>query len=269
MQIRRGIHGAVAALAIALLAPTAAHAQFSAISVGNVLENAPIFTPSALVLDRGGVSVRGGFLYAAFDDFSVDVTNPSLTELFGQFAYGVSDALTLGAFVPYLRASADVPGSSETLTGLGDIGLFGQGQFWRSGDGLTKAAAFVDLTLPTASGDFDQPNEPTDVGIGAAVSHDVGATGLHGSAEYTFETGDFGVNVLSLTGAAVFTAGEKTRVSGEVEVDVPEEGDTQATLAGGVRILATPTVFIDVGALAPVTDNLLSAALVAAVSWTR
>lgn len=278
---------AVAALALALVLPTGARAQFSAIATGNILENAPVFTPSALVLDQGGVSVGAAGAYFIFDTEELfgpgNDGDASAALLQGGLAYGLTDMITVGAAVPWITSSAEFDGFENDVSGLGDIVLFGTAQLWRSGDDRTKLAAIADVELPTANDDFflgedsdlEVERDPS-FSIGGAVSHAADRASLHGSVAYA-KTGDIeiegiqgeGGSSVDLSGAAVFTASDAVRISAEALVEVPDEGDTAATLGGALRYTASPNLFVDAGVLFPVTESVIDAAIVVGFTWVR
>lgn len=272
-----------------LLTPGRADAQFTTISVGNIRENAPIFTESAVVLQRGGISIGGygawfmvdeeEFLGELADD--VDVT---AYQLGGAIAFGVTDAITVGATLPYFNLSL----GEEDLNGILDLDVFARARLWSSANQATKLAALASVILPTASEDFvgEDVDRSASFSIGGAVTHDARRASLHGSVEYlfageeSFEDVDFeGTDVLSFSGAAVFSAADNLRLIGEFDVDILQsddgfedeldEEDTFTSIAGGLRYLASPNLFIDGGVLVPLTQDEITAVLLAGVTWTR
>lgn len=281
---RRAAGPAIAALALALATPGGARAQFSAIgavSTGNILGDAPIFSQSALVLDRGGVSVGGNGLFVGFDEEEVGLTegvDVSAFQLSGGLAFGLTDRLTVGITVPWARATAEFEGEEEDASGLLDTDIYGRYQFWRSADERTRLAGLAGVTLKTASGDFEVEglDEDPDFDVGAAVSHALDRATLHGAVGYTlagggeFEGVEFeGVDVLSVSGAAVFAASETFKASGEVGVDVPDEGDTAFSIAGGLRYLASSNLFLDAGIILPVSESAVTYGALLGLTWTR
>lgn len=275
---------ALAVLILGLALPGAARAQFSsigAVGTGNILENAPIFTESALVHEQGGVSLGVNGLYVGFDEEEIGLSDDfdvSATQLLFGLAFGVTDRITVGATVPWARATVEFDGEEEDASGLLDTEVFARAQLWRSADDRTKLAGLGSVTLKTASGDFEEEDleEDPDFAVGAAVSHALDQASLHGSLSYTFAGGaEFqgveveGNDVLGLTAAAVFSATEKLKASGEVAIGLPDEGDTSASLAGGLRYTASPNLFIDGGILLPVSGNLVSFGALLGLTWVR
>lgn len=274
------IAGVVTIAAVAL--PAAARAQFSAISAvrtGNILESAPIFSPSALVLPRGGVSVGGNALWVAYDEDAFEGADVSGAQLSGGVAFGLTDRITVGAAIPWASVTAEAGGEKADASGLLDLSVFGRARLWTSPGGRTDLAALASVTVPTASGDFDVEgvDRGSDVTLGGAATHRLERGSLHGSVSYTI-AGDVDVegigsvsgnDVVGLTGAVVYPAAEAVSITGEVGVAVPDEGDTAASLAGGVRWLATPGVFVDAGALVPLSESAVSAAFLVGLTWSR
>jgi len=283
--------GFAAATCLAFLAPATASAQLSPISTGNILEGAPIFGPSALVLPRGGLSLGSDFHYILIDeneflgdDADVDIHAIQAT---GNVAFGVTDRIMVGANVPYGRFSAESGGEEESESGLLDIDVFAVAQLFRTADTRTMLSGFFDVALPTTDNDFfgsdiEVDRDPS-YSVGAAVTHRASRASLHGSAAYliggnaTFETdlATFeieGQDAVRVTGAALFGLADRVRADGEVLVHIPvgdAEGDTETTVAGGLRFLATTDLFFDAGVSVPVSDSVISAGLLLGATWTR
>jgi hypothetical protein len=304
MRPLRLLHAAtLAVICLALLAPSRAHGQFAAVTAGNIRENAPIFTESAVVHDRGGASLGAAFLWIVFDDveflgedLGIDITAWAAA-VGGSF--GVTDRITLGAFVPYQSFSVDGTELDEffDVSGFGDVEVFGRGQLWRSADSRSSLTALASVTLPTADEEFFTSGESVsierspDFSLGGAIAHDAGRASLHGSIEYTFagdlsvccslngeaqEIENDGVDVLSLGAAAVFAATHRIRLIGEVQLDsfrtddeVQGDDDTETALGAGIRLLPTPHFILDAGAFFPVTEDTIDAVLLIGASWVR
>ncbi len=280
----RAARPALAVLMLGLALPGAARAQFSAISAvgtGNILENAPVFTASALVLEQGRVSVGVNGLYLGFDEEELGFTEGvdiSAIQLSAGLAFGVTDWLTVGAAVPWARATAEFEGEEDDASGLLDTEIFARARLWRSADDRTKLAGLGAMTLKTASGDFETEDfdEDPDFQVGAAVTHALDRASLHGSLSYILAGGgEFegleidGNNALDFTAATVFSASEKLKASGEVSIVVPDEGDTATTLAGGLRYLASQNLYVDGGILLPISESALSLGALIGLTWVK
>ncbi len=295
-------NGRILALSIALatglafLVPATASAQLSPISTGNILEGAPIFSPSALVLDRGGISVGGDFHYIMIDegefsgddDADIDINAIQAT---GNVAFGVTDRIMVGANVPWGRISAEGGGEEDSQSGLLDIDVFALAQLFRTANGRTMVSGYLDAVLPTTDDgffeflfgpDIEVDRDPS-YAVGAALTHQASRASLHGSASYymggdaTLESGGLsfeaeGSDAVRVTGAALFGLADRVRADGEVLIDIPiddDEADTETTLAGGLRYLATPNLFVDGGVTVPVSDSFITAGLLLSATWTR
>ena len=138
------------------------------------------------------------------DVHSVD----SLLNLNANFAYGLTDDLTIGLSVPYVDRSnireahhdmgmgeAELAGDSS---GLGDMNLFGQYRFYQSD--MQDVAMLVGIKTPTGDtsereiegGLFEAEQQPGsgswDPFIGLAYNRNFGKFGFSGNVLYTFVT---------------------------------------------------------------------------------
>lgn len=298
MQRNRGIFALSIALitCLAFLAPAPASAQFSPIVTGNILEGAPIFSPSALVLDQGGISAGGDFHYIMIDeaeftgdeDADVDISAIQAT---ANLAFGVTDRITVGANVPWSRVSAEAGGEEESQSGLLDIDVYALAQLFRTANGRTMLSGSFDVLLPTTDDGFfeflfgsgaEVDRDPS-YAVGAALTHQASRASLHGSASYymggdaTLETSSLtfeleGAKAVRVTGAALVDLAQRVKADGEVLVSFPiddDEAETQTTIAGGLRYVATPSLFVDGGVSVPVSDSIISATLLLGLTWTR
>lgn len=288
---------AIAALAIALLAPERAEAQFSALGGRNIRANAPMFTESAVVHEAGGFSAGAYFAWFLLDEDEFfgegaeDVSISAFETGFGA-VFGVTDRITLGATVPYLSTSIEAGGEDSDVSGIGDLDIFGRAQLWNSANGATRLAALGTVTLATADDGFFEDEFEIEVDrspsyrLGGGVSHDAGRASVHGSVQYTF-AGDVevegfeadGTDVLSFTGAGVVEARPGLLLIAEAQVDsyrVEDEGDlieddddTETTVAAGVRWSASPNLFLDGAVGLPLSDDTVTAVLIAGLTWMR
>src|SRR5215217_9540752 len=98
---------------------------------------AAIFTQSAFVAPKGavGFGLQAIGARSSADEGGVDVTATG-SQMAVSGYYGVTDRLSLGAYVPYTRLSLDVDGESASESGLGDAGVFAR--FAAFQDGTTR-----------------------------------------------------------------------------------------------------------------------------------
>jgi hypothetical protein len=234
-----------------------------------VIADAPLFGQSAIVLPAGGAAVGGSFAYIFFDEEEFfpgvgDEIDIHAYQLAGGAAFGITDFLTVGAAIPYLKVEAEAGDEDESLSGFGDMSVAAKGQFLRTSDGASSLAALVGVTLPTASGDFEVEDDEAVWSLGLAGSHSSGTAGLHGAIGVDL-VDEFTILTYSLS--TMITTAPTVRVGLDLLGSKPEDFDNEITLGGGLRWLASESLFLDGGVLFPVTEDIVTAALTAALTW--
>lgn len=296
---------AAAALSVVLVSPDAAEGQTSALAGRNVQVDEPMFAESATVHRAGGFSATGYFAWFMIDEDEFfdggipdDVeVEASAYEVGAGASYGITDRLTVGATLPYVRTSTTATIESESeefeLDGIGDLDLFGRALVWRSTNQATRLAALGTVSLPTADdtlfeieGDELEIDRSPSYTAGGAVSHDASRVSVHGAVQYTWagnvEIEGFegeGIDVLSFSGAGVLAFRPDLQLIGEILVDSPRiddddafpgADDSETTVAGGIRWSASPNMAVDAAVVLPVSEDTISAVLVAGLNlWLR
>ena len=214
-------------------------------------DRAALFTSSAFVAPRGsfGVGVQLAGQRMSMDEGGVDASlTASATVVSGY--YGLTDRISVGAYLPYARLSFELDGDSESETGMADAGIFGRFQAYRSESGSTKFALGAELTLPTGDDVFTS-DDPT-YSVSGALSHRAGGWNLHFvPAIQMISDYDPGIN---FNVAAVRALSPRLSWSGEVLTqfggapsDTDIEGDQEIDLASGVRYRMTGHSAVDFG----------------------
>lgn len=176
-------------------------------------DRAALFTSSALVAPKGkfGISLQAAGMRASADEGGVDISATQTAMAVSGF-YGVTNRLSIGAFVPYTRVSLEVDGESGSESGMADAGLFGRFQAYKSQSGMTKMSLGALVTLPT--GDDLFTNDETTFGINGALSHTAGLWNMHVAPQVNIVDGfdpGYDINV-----AAVRSMSERLAWSAEV-----------------------------------------------------
>ncbi|MGH8557900.1 MAG: transporter [Methylococcales bacterium] len=116
-------------------------------------------------------------------------SNNTLLQLSLLAAYGVTDDLTLGVRIPYVRRSGiRTPDEEEDFVfrngnpgGFGDVSIFGQYRFYHSADNLNHASLTIGLKTPTG-----ETNVKNDQGGTFETEHQPGAGAWSPSAGFSF-----------------------------------------------------------------------------------
>ena len=222
-------------------------------------ERAPLFTSSAFSAKKStfGFALQGVAVSSKVEEGEASATTGVSQTVVSGF-YGVTDKLTLGAFVPHMRMSTEIEGTGvidgETeASGMSDAGVFGRFGAYKSQSGHTRLAINGNVTLPTASGDFENEEGKASYGLGAAVSHQLGRWSMHASPEVQFVDGL--EPVIDLNVAGVFAASPKLNVSlealtrsGGAMSDVDDaEGMRDIDLGAGLRYRFGSRLAVDGG----------------------
>ncbi len=219
------------------------------------LAGAPVFAESGLILAdgwaAGAFGVTTSTSYEALNDFfepiDADFTVSNLA-LSAFFAAG--EKLMVGAVLnPYVSGEVSGGGYSNSVSGLGNLTVFGKLALTQSGP--TRVAGTVSVQLPT--GDEAVVTQTTNVAVGLGVSRRLNATtSLHGGASVGFTSddssveGDSGSTGFGFNGAVVKQLNSKAWISGEL-LGSASDGAWQVLLAPAARFQAGPRVFIDLG----------------------
>jgi hypothetical protein len=209
-----------------------------------------IFTQSAYTAPKGafGLGLQAVATRASSDEGGIDASAMRSDVVVSAY-YGVTDRISVGAFVPYTRYSLEIGDASDSETALSDAGLFARVAAF--GNGPTRVAFGADVTLPTGDDLFTR-DDPS-YGVSAAMSHTAGKWNLHASPRVAFvQDFDMGIN---LNVAAVRSLNDRWSWSGEVlsqfggapsDVD-GAEGNQEIDLASGVRYRFAGRTTMDVG----------------------
>lgn len=214
-------------------------------------DRAALFTSSAFVAPRGsfGVGVQLAGQRMSSDEDGIDASlTASATVVSGY--YGLTDRISLGAYVPYARLSFELDGDSESETGMADAGIFGRFQAYRSESGTTKFALGLEATLPTGD-DLFTNDDPTYT-VSGALSHRAGGWNLHfvpGIAMISdFDPGiNFNVAAVRAFSPRLSWSGEVLTQFGGAPSDTDIEGDQEIDLASGLRYRMTGHSAVDFG----------------------
>ena len=241
------------------LAPVAAVAMFAATaSAQDIVSNgvsvagenkdvrAAILSQSAFVAPKGafGVGIQAMAQRASDDGVSATGSLMAVSAF-----YGVTDRLSLGAYVPYARLSVEQNNVSVSTSGMADAGVFARFAAFQSG--ATRFSLGGEMTL--ATGDSSFTNDEATYGLNAAMSHAAGKWNFHVAPAMQFVDGyDAAIN---LNAAAVRTVSEKLSWSGEVlsqfggaMSDVAgAEGAQEIDLASGLRYRFAGRTILDFG----------------------
>lgn len=211
---------------------------------------AAIFTQSALVAPKGkfGVSLQAVGARSSSDENGEDVAATASAMAVSAF-YGVTDRLSLGAYVPYARLGMEMGNVSVSESGMGDAGVFARFAAFQSG--ANRFSLGAELTMPTGDSLFTM-DDPT-YGLNAAMSRAAGKWNFHVAPSLSFvKDMDAGIN---LNAAAVRSMSDKLSWSGEVlsqfggaPSDVQgAEGAQEIDLASGLRYRFAGRTVLDFG----------------------
>ena len=222
-------------------------------------ERAPLFTSSAFSAKKSsyGFALQAVAASSSIEEGGAEMKAGASAAVFSGY-YGLTDKLTVGAFLPYNRVSTEITGTGtidgETeASGMGDAGVFGRFGAYKSTSGNTRLAVLGGVTLPTAGGDFENPDASASYGIGAALSHRVGRWSLHASPEVSFVK-DYDASI-DFNFAGVFAASPKMSLAlealstngGAVSDDPTDEGTSDIDLGAGLRYRFGSRLAIDGG----------------------
>jgi hypothetical protein len=237
--------------AVAMFAATASAQSIAANGVAASAETnndrAPIFSGAAMVAPQSklGFGVQAYTQRASVEESGVEL-KAALSAMQASAYYGVTQRLTVGAYVPFLSASAELTGSGAgdfdvSESGLGDAGVFGRFALMQSKSGMTHFALGAEATLPTGDEDKGLSAGEMQYRLDGALSHRVGKWNLHVVPGVEMETErDMGFN-LNLAG--VYSLNQNLGWSMEAlsnfrgapsEVDNAERG-RDIDLASGLR----------------------------------
>lgn len=245
------------------IAPVAAIAMFAAsASAQDIVSNgvsvagekkdarAAIFTQSALVAPKGafGLGLQAVGARSSSDENGEDVAATASAMAVSAF-YGVTDRVSLGAYVPYARMGVEVGNVSVSESGMGDAGVFARFAAYESG--ANRFSLGAEMTL--ATGDSSFTNDDATYGLNAAMSRAAGKWNFHVAPALAFvKNFDAGINV---NVAAVRSMSDKLSWSGEVlsqfggaPSDVAgAEGAKEIDLASGLRYRFAGRSVLDFG----------------------
>jgi hypothetical protein len=207
---------------------------------------AAIFTQSAFVAPKGAIGVGVQAIGQRASDDGVSATGSLMAV---SAYYGVTDRISLGAYLPYARLSFEENDVSVSTSGMADAGLFARFAAYQSG--ATRFSVGADLTL--ATGDSLFTNDEATYGVNAAMSHASGKWNFHVAPAMQFVDGfDAAIN---LNAAAVRSVNNKLSWSGEVlsqfggamsDVD-GAEGMQEIDIASGLRYRFAGRTVLDFG----------------------
>lgn len=220
------------------------------------LAGAPIFAESGLVLTSGwalgGFGVATGNSSDVPDGFGgVDSADLSVSSLsLGGFAAVGERAMVGAVLIPYSAAELSFQGNTQSVSGLGDLSLFGKVALTEGP--RTRLAATGSITLPVGDDEISGGSTSLSVGVGASHVLDP-RTSLHGGLALGFTstdeevTGDDGSSTLiGFNGAVVRAVSERLWLSGEL-LGNASGGAWSVLLAPGLRYRAGEGLFVDVG----------------------
>lgn len=175
--------------AVAAFAATASAQSIAANGVAAAGENAndraPIYSGSAIVAPQSklGFGVQAYTNRASAEEGGIEAT-AALSAMQASAYYGVTQRLTVGAYVPFMSASMKVTGAGAgdmdlSENGLGDAGVFGRFALLQSKSGMTHFALGTEVTLPTGDKDKGLSAEDPQYRLDAALSHRMGKWNLH------------------------------------------------------------------------------------------
>jgi hypothetical protein len=241
----------------ALGSPVSASGSFAG---EDSLDRAALYTQSAFVAPQGrfGFTVQALGSRTTIEDATGELKVRGTGAGFSTF-YGVTQAITLGAGLPYASVTSEFAGLGESSTdGLGDLELFGRMRAYRSMSGATKLALGAGLTLPTGEDAFTA-DDPT-YQLGGAMTHRVNGISFHVAPDMRIQK-DFDPS-FDLNLAASFAATPKLALSVEGLSSfegAPKtfEADRMRTidLGAGFRYNAVQNLVLDLGLRTNVSNN--------------
>jgi len=237
-------------VAIAAFAATASAQEIGTAGVsiaGEGTNRAALFTQSAYVAPQGSFGI--GF-QAAGRRASMDGDELTVSAMVLSGFYGLTSNLSIGAYVPYARISADIGGEEGSETGMADAGVFGRYQAFRSSTGMTKFAVGVEATLPTGDETFGS-DDPA-YALSGALSHRAGSWNLHIVPAVAIikdldPTMHFNVAAVRAMSPRMALSGEILTEFGGAVADTDDEGSKNIDLASGIRYRMTSSSAMDFG----------------------
>lgn len=225
------------------------------------LDRAALYTQSAFTAPRG----RYGFSVQAQGASAKDQTGSETLEfresaaVFSAF-YGLTDAVTIGAGLPYASQTLESSMFADELTddGLGDMQLFGRLRAYRSATGMTRLALGAAASLPTGQEGFGSDDPRFE--LGAAMTHRVNRLSFHVAPALRMVKHidmSYDINL-----AATFAATPKlalsfealNRFEGQFSADAAERTRLN-DLGAGMRYNAVENLVLDLGLRINVANN--------------
>jgi hypothetical protein len=220
------------------------------------LAGAPVFAESGLVLTSGwalgGFGVVTGNSSDIPDGFgAVDAADLTVSSLsMGGFAAVGERAMVGAVLVPYSSAELSFRGTTQSVSGLGDLNLFGKVALTEGP--RTRLAATGSITLPVGDDDISSGSTSLSVGVGASHVLDP-RTSLHGGVALGFSSSDTdspgtdeSSTLIGFNGAVVRAMSDRLWLSGEF-LGNASGGAWSVLLAPGLRYRAGEGLFVDVG----------------------
>lgn len=268
--MRNNLPARFASLAALVIAAPLGAQSLAANGVSAAAENAanraPIFTGAAMVAPakKMGFGVQALAARESMDDaYTFSGTQTQLSGF-----YGVTNRITVGAYVPFINASSEITTPAGTVdgseSGMGDAGVFGRIAAWQSQNGATRLGFGAELTF--ATGDSVFTNDEMAYQIDAAVSHRVGRWNLHAVPGVATANGQDMIMNLNLAG--VFAVSERMGVSAELlnqfggaQSDVDgAEGMQDIDLGTGLRYRFAGRTSMDFGLRYNIAQNIADGA---------
>lgn len=258
-------------VAIAAFAATASAQEFGSTGISIAGEGrtasavassdrAALFTQSAYVAPRGsyGFGIQAAGRRASLEEGGVDASLTASAMVLSGF-YGITERVSLGAYLPYARMSMEIGNVDDSETGMADAGVFTRFQAYRSQDGVTKFALGAAMTLPTGD-DLFTNDDPT-YALSGALSHRAGSWNMHVvPAVSIVKDYDAGINlnvaaVRGISPRLAWSAELLSQFGGAFADDPNSEGDQDIDLASGIRYRTTAHSALDLGLSYNVSSN--------------
>jgi Putative MetA-pathway of phenol degradation len=228
----------VTARAIAAAALLAALAP-----AGRALAVSPLVVDDADTVERGRLQVNAGWLFRR----AAPVTSHAIL---GNPVVGLSDRAELGATFGYQWL--DGSGADAGAHGITDLLLASKVRLWRSAGDAFKAAARLDLRLPTASDERGLGTGNADAGVALIVTRCWGRTCLDANGGYAavdVSSVVFGDDQYFLGLAARHRRGARWTVVGETYALLPHGGRASPAAVHfdvGVQLAATGELLLSI-----------------------
>lgn len=227
------------------------------------LDRAALYTQSGFVAPQG----RFGFTVQAIgQNVTVEEGSEKAEVRTGGAAfsgfYGLTNAITLGAGLPYFSQTAKLSAgglsAEDNVDGLGDLELFGRMRAYRSMSGATKLALGAGMSVPT--GDDALTNDDPTYRIGGAMSHRVNRVSFHLAPDLRFAKDMSASYDLNLAASYAATPKLGLSVEGLSSFDgMPDgfDGDRARAIdfGAGLRYNAVENLILDLGLRTNVSNN--------------